>query len=213
LYIQDAIYYFEQGKGIRNERLFVREHFRREVTVKTLSKIVAGIFLFSAISIAAQGHDSVSVLNTTTIKKTTCNRAAVKSVSPDTVKQKAKIPVVSPDTLIVIARLVEIPGKFPPNDLYNYVYIMKYRIIKVLKGGYAAQEILVGHYNPLIPRPQIKDKMAPLVRGKVTRFETGAKHKLTLVTPIERVWKDAVEDDYADSDLDKYFALKADVAQ
>lgn len=117
------------------------------------------------------------------------------------------------DTLIVIARCIEIAGKFPPNDLYNYVYIMKYRIIKVLKGSYAAQEILVGHYNPLIPRPQIKDKMAPLVRGNVVRFETGAKHKLTLVTPIERVWKDAVEDDYADSDLDKYFALKADVAQ
>ncbi|MBD3242540.1 MAG: hypothetical protein GF331_18265, partial [Chitinivibrionales bacterium] len=31
------------------------------------------------------------------------------------------------DTLKVVARLIEIPGTFPPNDLYNYVYIMKYR--------------------------------------------------------------------------------------
>jgi hypothetical protein len=119
----------------------------------------------------------------------------------------------SPDTLVVIARLIEIPGKFAPNDLYNYVYIMKYRIIKVLKGSYKGQEILVGHYNPLIPRKQIKDKMAALVGGDVGKFETGAKHRLTLIKPIERIWKDAVEDDYADSDLDKYFALRADISQ
>jgi len=90
---------------------------------------------------------------------------------------------------------------------------MKYRVMKVIKGSYSGQEILVGHYNPLIPRQRIKDKMAPFARGNVARFETGAKHTLTLVTPIERVWKDAVEDDYADSDLDKYYAIKADIVQ
>jgi len=34
------------------------------------------------------------------------------------------------DTLVILARLTEIPGAFPPNDLYNYVYIMKYRVIR-----------------------------------------------------------------------------------
>lgn len=119
----------------------------------------------------------------------------------------------SSDTLEIMARLIEIPGKFPPNDLYNYVYIMKYRVIKVLKGSYANQEILVGHYNPLIPRNQIKDKMASVVKGDVVKFEVNAKHRLVLVKPVEKIWKDAVEDEYADSDMDKYFALKADAAK
>jgi hypothetical protein len=26
----------------------------------------------------------------------------------------------------VTARLLEIPGQFPPNDLYNYAYVLKY---------------------------------------------------------------------------------------
>ncbi len=117
------------------------------------------------------------------------------------------------DTLVVLARLTEIPGVFPPNDLYNYVYIMKYRVIKVLKGKYAVQEILVGHYNPLIPRGQIKDRMRTLAVGDIVKFEKGARQRLVLVTPIERVWKDAVEDEYPDSDLDKYYALKAEIAR
>jgi len=61
--------------------------------------------------------------------------AVVKPVKPAaaiTVKASTS-PVLSKDTLIIIARLVEIPGKFPPNDLYNYVFIMKYRVVKVLK--------------------------------------------------------------------------------
>ncbi|HEX7509827.1 MAG TPA: hypothetical protein VF335_00870 [Chitinivibrionales bacterium] len=121
-------------------------------------------------------------------------------------------PKAAADTLVVVARLVEIPGKFPPNDLYNYVYIMKYHVVKVLKGSYAGQEIFVGHYNPLIPRKQIKDKMLSVVKGDVVKFQVNAKHTLVLVKPIEKIWKDAVEDDYSDSELDKYFALKADSA-
>jgi hypothetical protein len=142
---------------------------------------------------------------------------AVPSVqsSPTVEKTAAPAPAgatAAQDTLVLIARLMEIPGKFAPNDLYNYVYIMKYRVTTVVKGAYAGQEILVGHYNPLIPRPRIKDRMAPFARGNVEQFERGARHRLTLVTPIEKVWNNAVEDDYVDSDLDKYYALTADVA-
>jgi hypothetical protein len=114
------------------------------------------------------------------------------------------------DTLVINARLVEIPGKFAPNDLYNYVYIMKYRIIKVLKGNYSLKEILIGQYNPLIPRSQINDRMADLVDGDVTEFEEGNKHKLVLITPIESVWNEAIEDEYFDSELEKFYALKTD---
>ena len=31
-------------------------------------------------------------------------------------------------TAEVTAQLVEIPGPFPPNDLYNYAYILKYKV-------------------------------------------------------------------------------------
>ena len=113
------------------------------------------------------------------------------------------------DTLVIVARVEEIPSKFPPNDLYNYVYIMKYRVVKVVKGTYTNQDILVGQYNPLIPRPQIKDKMSKFVGGDVQKFEEGGVHTLTLIAPISLVWKDAVEDEYFDSELTKYFALKA----
>ncbi|MBN2037611.1 MAG: hypothetical protein JW768_12790 [Chitinispirillaceae bacterium] len=115
------------------------------------------------------------------------------------------------DTLVVKAQLVEIPGKFAPNDLYNYVYIMKYRVIKVIKGKYTEKELLVGQYNPLIPRAKIKDKMDTLVNGNADKFTVGVKHTLTLIRPISAVWKKAIEDDYYDSELEKYFALRTDI--
>jgi hypothetical protein len=111
------------------------------------------------------------------------------------------------DTIKMEARLIEIPGKFPSNDLYDYVYIMKYKVIRVMKGAYTQKEILVGHYNPLIPRDRIKDKMAGTVRGNVKRFEVNDRHVLTLF-PLEKIWKDAVEDDYTDLDLESYFAIE-----
>jgi hypothetical protein len=115
------------------------------------------------------------------------------------------------DTLVITALLTEIPGKFASNDLYNYVYIMKYKVLKIEKGSYTGKEILVGHYNPLIPRAKIKDKMDPLVNGNITNFKVGAKHHLILITPISAVWEKEIEEsDYADSELDRYYALQAD---
>ena len=117
------------------------------------------------------------------------------------------------DTLVVTACLTEIPGKFVANDVYDYVYVMKYRILAVEKGTCDEKEILVGHYNPLIARKLIRDKMDPVVDGTVEKFTVGARHRLTLIFPIEKVWTDAVEDEYIDTDQTKYFAVKADIIQ
>jgi 3',5'-cyclic AMP phosphodiesterase CpdA len=136
--------------------------------------------------------------------------SAVAPTDSSAAHKKAKT---AADTLVVIARITEIPGKFAANDLYNYVYIMKYRVLSVVKGSYKEQDILVGQYNPLIPRAQIKDAMKKNVAGNADKFEVGAKQKLSLIKPIDKVWKDAVEDEYADSDKDKYFAVKTDIAQ
>jgi len=136
-----------------------------------------------------------------------------------TEKVSAKSAVAAPakssksDTLVLEARLVEIPGTLSPNDIYNYVYVMKYRVVKVIKGAYAPKEILVGHYNPLIARGQVKDKMAALVMGNVSKFEEGQVQKLTLIKPISLVWNDAIQDEYFDSNLDKFYCLKADLVK
>ncbi|MBD3321974.1 MAG: hypothetical protein GF350_12830 [Chitinivibrionales bacterium] len=155
--------------------------------------LMTGAFIFGAV---AEGDASGK--DTKKVKYVVGNGEAAKA------QEKG-----SGDTLVIKARVVEIPGTFPPNDLYNYVYIMKYRVTDVVKGSYDGKEILVGHYNPLIPRKQIKDKMDKYVDGDVEKFEEGAKHKLVLIKPIDKVWQEALEDEYFDSEEDKYYALKA----
>lgn len=132
----------------------------------------------------------------------------VSSASQQT--EELKDDVKENDTLVLTARLIEIPGTMPPNDLYDYVFIMKYRVLAVTKGKCSEKEIYVGHYNPLIPRSQIKGKMDPLVNGNIEKFTAGSKHQLTLVSPIEKVWKDAVEDNYIEIEQPRHFALVAD---
>ncbi len=110
----------------------------------------------------------------------------------------------------VVARLMEIPGKMPANDLYNYVYIFKYKVVKVVSGALESKEILVGEYNPKIPRSQVKDKMDAFVDGNVQSFKAGDVHRLRLVQPLDKIWKDAVEDEYFDDTSDRWFALQTD---
>jgi hypothetical protein len=140
-------------------------------------------------------------------KKTVSPGAGVDSSVPSSSEKKTS----KTDTLVVNAKLIEIPGKLPPNDLYNYVYIMKYQILNIVKGTCTDKEILVGQYNPLIARNMIKDKMDQYVNGNVKTFATGEKHVLKLITPIESIWKDAIEDEYFDSDLPKYYAIQTDM--
>ena len=118
----------------------------------------------------------------------------------------------SSDTLVITGQLIE-AGTMAPNDLYNYVFIVKYKVVSIQKGKYGAREILVGHYNPLIARKQIKDAMDPFVDGDLEEFVVGTIHRLELITPIESVWHDAVEDEYIDSDFPRYYALRADLVR
>jgi hypothetical protein len=185
---------------------------------RSLQSVFSLVFLLLLLSACVRCGDRSSAAKQSASGKTAAQSTSA-SASTDIAGTQAKALTASAavqpvlDTLVIIGRLTEIPGTFAPNDLYNYVYIMKYRVLMVVKGSYKGEEILVGHYNPLIPRSRIKDKMAAFVSGTVTRFETGERHELTLITPIERVWKDAVEDDYVDSDLDKYYALRANIVR
>jgi hypothetical protein len=109
------------------------------------------------------------------------------------------------------AKLVEIPSKLPPDDLYDYAYVMRYQ---VQGGPLDKQFILVAHYKPLQPRSKIQDKMKGQVGGKLRRFNVGDSHKLRLLSDLKSVWKGALIDEYAATDRKsiRYWCLTADPA-
>lgn|SRR6478736_440728 len=113
--------------------------------------------------------------------------------------------------LEVTAKLVEIPSKIPPDDLYDYAYVMRYQ---VQGGALDGQFILVAHYKPLVPRSKIKDKMKQHVAGKLRSFNQGDVHKLKLAADLKSIWKGALVDEYAATDHKsiRYWCLQADPA-
>jgi len=116
-----------------------------------------------------------------------------------------------PAPLSVTAKLVEIPSKFPDDDLYDYAYVMRYQ---VTGGPMDGQSILVAHYKPRQARSAIKDKMKTIVSGKVRTFHQGDVHKLQLTPNLKAIWKGALVDEFAATDRKsiRYFALVADPA-
>jgi hypothetical protein len=109
----------------------------------------------------------------------------------------------------VTAKLVEIPSKLPPDDLYDYAYVMRYEVIG---GPMDKASILVAHYKPLQPRSKIKDKMREFVGGKLRSFTPGDTHKLKLTSDLKKIWKGPLVDEYAATDRKsvRYWCLEAD---
>ena len=113
--------------------------------------------------------------------------------------------------LEITAKLVEIPSKLPPDDLYDYAYVMRYQ---VQGGPLDKQFVLVAHYKPLEPRSKIKDKMRAQVGGKLRSFNQGDVHKLKLAADLKAIWKGALVDEYAATDHKsvRYWCLQVDPA-
>jgi len=113
------------------------------------------------------------------------------------------------DPIEVTAKLVEIPGKFPPDDLYDYAYVMKY---KVQGGKLDGKTILVAHYKPRRARKKIKDQMKKHVGGKLKKFKQGDVHVMTLEPDLQKIWQGAVIDDFfaTDRKSTRYWCLKVD---
>ncbi len=127
-----------------------------------------------------------------------CNKREAKTVNA------ADLPKTG--SLAVEARLLDLPAPFPANDLYNYVFIMKYRVLKVLRGQYDDSIILVGHYNPRFARPDIHDDMDSLVDGPLTSFQPGDVHLLVLSNLDSLGVTPAIEDNYPRDPHTRYFA-------
>jgi hypothetical protein len=113
--------------------------------------------------------------------------------------------------LEVTAKLLEIPSKMPPDDLYDYAYVMRYQ---VQGGPLDKQFLLVAHYKPLVSRSKIKDKMKAHVSGKLRSFNQGDLHKLKLAPDLKSIWKGALVDEYAATDHKsiRYWCLQVDPA-
>jgi hypothetical protein len=111
--------------------------------------------------------------------------------------------------LVVTAKLVEIPSKFPPDDLYDYAYVMRYQVVGGANDG---QSLLVAHYKPRQMRTKIKDKMKPYVAGKLRSFTAGDVHKLKLSSDLKKIWSGALVDEFAATDRKspRYWALEVD---
>jgi len=111
----------------------------------------------------------------------------------------------------VTAKLVEIPSKMPPDDLYDYAYVMRYQV----QGGPLDKQLLfVAHYKPLQPRSKIKDKMKSQVGGKLRSFNQGDVHTMRLTADLKGIWKGALVDEYAATDRGsvRYWCLQVDPA-
>jgi hypothetical protein len=114
-------------------------------------------------------------------------------------------------TVEVTARLLEIPGELPQKKLYDYVYVMKYRVLRTQRGKVEGDEILVGHYNPLKPRSSAEDKSSGKLGGSVERFQVGDVHRLALEAPLdEKMPMVGLIDKYVGLKGIRYWALWTD---
>jgi hypothetical protein len=111
----------------------------------------------------------------------------------------------------VTAKLVEIPSKLPPDELYDYAYVMRYEVIG---GPLDKSSILVAHYKPLQARSKIKDKMKEFVGGRLRSFTQGDVHKLKISSELKKIWKGPLIDEFAATDHKsiRYWCLQADPA-
>jgi hypothetical protein len=114
-------------------------------------------------------------------------------------------------TVEVTAELVEIPGEFPQKKLYDYVYVMKYRVLRTHRGKVEGDEILIGHYNPQKPRSGAQDKYSGKIGGAVLQFRVGDLHRLALEAPLdEKMPMVGLIDKYVSRPGTRYWAVWTD---
>lgn len=150
---------------------------------------------------------SVLLLNCQQKNQEAAKETPAAKESPKALALPEKPPVAG--ELVIAAELTEIPGSFPANDLYNYAYVMKYKVIQVVQGAYSGSEILVGHYNPRFGREEITDDQNDKVGGNLKSYRVGDIHYLVL-SPLEAAWTGAVEDDFFKDKSPRYWAAWAD---
>jgi hypothetical protein len=113
----------------------------------------------------------------------------------------------------VTGRLLELPGEFPANDLYNYAYVLKYRVLRVHRGRVEGEEIFVAHYNPLKPRSGVQDEVSGKVGGNLKTFKVGDIHRMALEWPLDQHWMGGIIDKYFGQPGVRYWAVWTNSAE
>ena len=110
-------------------------------------------------------------------------------------------------TTEVTAQLTEIPGPFPSNDLYNYAYVFKYKVIQVHRGKIKGDTIFIGQYNPLKARAKAEDQDSGKVGGDIEQFRAGDIHRIALEAPLDQQWMGGIVDKYFNHKGTRYWAI------
>lgn len=103
-------------------------------------------------------------------------------------------------TLEVTAQLVEIPEPFPDIPLYDYAYVLKYKVLQTHRGKVNSEIIYIGHYNPLKPRDRVADVRSGEIGGNLKSFKPGDIHRMALEVPIDDFFMGGI--------INKYFELE-----
>lgn len=104
----------------------------------------------------------------------------------------------------VTAKLTVIPGEFPPNDLYDYAYVLKYEVLQTHRGQ-VPKTIYVGQYNPLKLRSEAADARSGEIGGNVAEWRAGDVHRLALEVPIDDYCMVGIINKYADQSQDPIY--------
>lgn len=97
----------------------------------------------------------------------------------------------------VTAQLVEIRGEFVNRPMYDYAFVMKYRVLEAHRGKVDGDTILVGHYNPLKPRSSVADARVEEIGGNLKRFRAGEVHRMAL--------EGSIDDHYMGGIINRYY--------
>jgi hypothetical protein len=98
----------------------------------------------------------------------------------------------------VTAQLEEIRGEFIDRPMYDYAFVMKYRVLKVHRGTVDSDTLYVGHYNPLKPRASVADERVTDVGGTLKKFRAGDVHRMALASPIDEYYMGGIVNRYFD---------------
>ncbi|HOZ49482.1 MAG TPA: hypothetical protein PLO37_16110 [Candidatus Hydrogenedentes bacterium] len=100
----------------------------------------------------------------------------------------------------VTAELAEIRGEFVNKPMYDYAFVMKYKVLAVHRGTIDGECIYIGHYNPLKPRSSVADARVPEVGGDLDRFRVGDVHRMALDVPIDDCYMGGIINRYFGED-------------
>ena len=98
----------------------------------------------------------------------------------------------------VTAELLDYPGELVDRPLYDYVFVFKYRVLEVHRGGLQSDTIYVGQYNPLKPRDAVADARVEEIGGTLTKFRPGDLHRMALEAPIDDYYIGGIINRYFD---------------